>query len=105
MDKYQILHREIEGIPPVDGVTPMNIARLPEPFALLLRTIMRQGSMTVEQLADQLELTMEQAQNLGDHFVAKGYLRIETEGPDEGQVYRVYFARTRKRYIPPELLG
>jgi hypothetical protein len=104
VDRYQILDQELESIPHVDGVIPTDILALPGPFDVLLRNLMRKGSMTVEQLASELDLTVEQAHSLGEHFVAKGYLRAENEEEGGEQVYRVYFARMRRHDIPNELV-
>ncbi len=93
----------------MDGITPTDILALPEPFDKFLRLLMRQGSMTIEQIAVQLGLTDEQAQSLADIFVSKGYLRTEAIASEEeeesgtGTVYRVYLARMRKQNIPIDL--
>ena len=103
MDKYQVMYQELQEIPSVDGIAPTDVLSLPEHFERLLRTLMRKGSMTVEEVANELDLPVNQAQNLGDVLIEKGYLRAEGGGPDTGPVYRVYFARVRKRNIPAGL--
>jgi predicted ArsR family transcriptional regulator len=99
----------LQQFPQVEGIIPTDILGLPEPFDVLLRTLMRQGSMTVDQLAAQLDLPPHQAQQLGDGLVTKGYLRVEEPESEEesgqGRIYRVYYARMRKHNIPSDLLG
>lgn len=90
-------------MPNVDGISPTDILLLPKDFEQLLRTLMRKGSMTVEEFANQLDLPLDQAQNLGNLFVEKGYLRTEGKEPDSGPVYLVYLARVRRHNIPSSL--
>jgi hypothetical protein len=102
-DKYESLLQEVQGLDHVDGVIPTALLELPESIALLIREMMRQGSMTVDELAAFLELSVSQADDLGEALVAKGYLVSDTTNAREGQVYRVFYARVRKRNLPPEL--
>ena len=100
VDKYNSLLQELNEIPQVEGVVPTSILELPESVGLLLRTLMRQGSMTVHELAAFFEVTENQANELGELLVAKGYLMYDANNADEGQVYRVFYARMRNRNIP-----
>jgi hypothetical protein len=102
-DKYESLLQEVNGLPQVEGVLPAGILELPDSVATLLRTIMRQGSMTVNELANFLEVGVSQADHLGEQLVAKGYLVSDTNNSEGGQVYRMFYARMRKRNIPSEL--
>ncbi len=103
MDRYERMYQEIQEMPNVEGISPTDILLLPKDFEPLMRTLMRKGSMTVEDFAHQLELPLDHAQNLGDLFVEKGYLRTEVTGTDSELVYRVYLARMRKHNIPSSL--
>jgi predicted transcriptional regulator len=102
-DKYESLLQEVQELPHVEGVIPTNILGLPDSIAFLLRTMMRQGSMTVDELATFLEVSTSQADHLGEQLVARGYLVSETNNSEGGQIYRVFTARMRKRNIPSEL--
>jgi hypothetical protein len=102
-DKHESLLQEVQELPQVEGVIPTSILELPESVALLLRTMMRQGSMTVDELAAYLEVSVSQADHLGEQLVAKGYLVSDTNNSEGGQIYRVFYARMRKRNIPSEL--
>jgi len=99
-EKYQLLYQELEKLPKVDGIAPVDILGLPQPLATFLRSLMRKGPMSPEQIAVQLDLTKELAQVLADQLVTKGYLRTE-EG--EEKLYLVYFARMRKHNVPSDL--
>lgn len=76
---------------------------LPEPFDKILQRLIRQGSMTTNELAELLEMTPSQAQHLGEDLVAKGYLRTEEHESEGGVIFRVYLARMRKQNIPLDL--
>lgn len=102
-EKYESLLQEIQELPQVEGVIPTSVLEMPQGIALLLRTMMRQGSMTVNELAAVLEVSVSQADYLGEQLVAKGYLTSDTNNSEGGQVYRVFYARMRKRNIPSEL--
>src|SRR5262245_53947678 len=102
-DKYKSLLQDVQGLEQVEGVIPTAILELPEGIALLLRAMMRQGPMTVDELAVFLELSVSQADDVGEALVAKGYLVSDTTNAREGQVYRVFYARTRKHNLPSEL--
>jgi len=102
-DKYESLLQDVQGLEEVEGVIPTAMLDLPESITLLLRAMMRQGSMTVDEMATFLELSVSQADDLGEALVAKGYLVSDTANAREGQVYRVFYARVRKRNLPSEL--
>ena len=103
MSQYDSLHDEVDSLETVEGITPLAATMLPEPFGPLLRKLIRQGSMTVEEIAAELELDPDAAQHLGSHLAAKGYLREEEHEASGGTVYRVYLARIRKHSIPLDL--
>lgn len=103
VDIYETLLREVQDLPQTEGVSPTSILELPDSVAHLLRTLMRQGSMSVHELALLLEVTDAQADSVGEQLVEKGYLLSETSSSEGGHIYRVYFARMRKRNIPSEL--
>ncbi len=100
MDRLESLHREIADLPPVEGTTPLGVASLPEPLNKVLQRMIRQGAMSVNELADALDLPPQEAHHLGEHLVAKGYLRTEEQSDEGGTVFRVYLARMRKQNIP-----
>ena len=77
MNQYDSLHDEVDNLEAVEGITPLAATTLPDPFGPLLRKLIRQGSMTVEEIAAELGLDADDAQHLGSHLAAKGYLREE----------------------------
>ena len=102
MNTYDDLHHEVDNLDPVEGITALSATMMPEPFGSLLRKLIRKGSMTTEEIAAELGMDPIEAQDLGSHLAAKGYLR-EEEQQDSGTVFRVYLARIRKQSIPLDL--
>jgi hypothetical protein len=103
MDRLESLHNEISDLQPVEGTTPLGVAALPEPLNKVLQRMIRQGAMSAEELAAELDLPPEDAQHIGEHLVTKGYLRTEEQAGEGGTVFRVYLARMRKQNIPLDL--
>lgn len=103
MDRIESLHNEIADLQSVEGTTPLGVASLPEPFNKVLQRMIRQGAMSVDELAAALDLPVDDAQHIGEHLVSKGYLRIEEQAGEGGTVFRVYLARMRKQNIPLDL--
>ncbi|HSN77917.1 MAG TPA: hypothetical protein VL334_22810 [Anaerolineae bacterium] len=103
MDRFDNLHHEISELDPVEGTTPLGVAMLPEPLDKVLQRLIRQGAMSAEELAEALEMTPEEAQDLGEHLASKGYLRVEEKEDEGGIVFRVYLARMRRQNIPLDL--
>lgn len=100
MDRLESLHNEIADLQPVEGITPLGVAELPEPLNKVLQRMIRQGAMSVDDLAAALEMPVQDAQHVGEHLVTKGYLRTEEQAGEGGTVFRVYLARMRKQNIP-----
>ena len=103
MDRYESLHHEIAEFDTVEGTTPLAVAMLPEPFDKVLQRLIREGAMSVQELAEALNLSLDEAQHLGEHLVAKGYLRTEEKEGESGVFFRVYLARMRRQKIPLDL--
>jgi len=102
MDRFDQLHNNVMQFREVSGTTALDIALLPEPFNLILQKLIRQGSMSIQEMAEEFQLTPDEAHHLGEDLIAKGYLRAG-EREDGGTMYHVYFARMRKQNIPLDL--
>jgi predicted transcriptional regulator len=103
VQSFEVLRQTVADLPRFHGITPLDAANLPEPLNDLMRKLIRQGSMTVEQLAAELGVNNGDGQLLADEMVAAGLLKIEESNLASGSVYRVYYARTRSRSLPLEL--
>lgn len=92
------IQSEIEAREKHEGITPADLLDLSEPLRRLMSRITREGEMTVEVAAEQVGESPENAREMLDALVEKGYL--EREAREEGWVYRTRFARKRGREIP-----
>ncbi len=101
MTAFADLLQQLAQLQPVKGIAPVEVLSLPDSLAAVVRKMMR-GGMTLSALADELGLPLDQAQQVGDVMVAKGYLT--SEGAESDCVtYRVYFARMRGQNIALDL--
>ncbi len=103
MIDFEKLIEDLAKIPPVKGVSPVDVLALPDPLGGLIRKMTRKKTMTLEDLAGEMDLTREETRQIGDLLVEKGYLRAELRHTEDNLVYRVYYARMRKRNIPLDL--
>jgi predicted ArsR family transcriptional regulator len=95
------LEQQLAQLQPVKGIAPVDVLRLPDSLASVIRKTMR-GGMTLSALADELGLSLDQARQVGDAMVEKGYLTCE--GAESGGLtYKVYFARMRGHNIAVDL--
>ena len=102
MMAFADLQRQLAGLAPVKGIAPVDILQLPAAVTPAVRKMMRQG-LTLSELADELDLPLDQARQVGDILVEKGYLINQPQG-DSGDIrYRVYFARKRGQNITVDL--
>ncbi len=103
MDRFENLHHDISELETVEGTTPLGVAMLPEPLNKVLQRLIREGAMSAGDLAAAMDLTPAEAQHVGEHLAAKGYLRIEEKEGEGGILFRVYLARMRRQNIPLDL--
>ena len=98
MGIFDHIQKEIETRESQDGITPADLLSLSAPLRRLMNRITREGSLTVQAAAEQMEGSEEGAREMLDALVEKGYLeRVEQEG---GWEYRTRFARKRGRELP-----
>ncbi len=103
MASFDALWQAVTRLKPVEGVLPMDVLDMPAPLGGTLRKFIRTGSMSLAELAADLELNQNQAREVGDVLVQKGYLNAEEHAQGGSVTYRVYLARMRKRNIPLDL--
>ncbi len=101
MTAFADLQQQLAQLKPVRGIAPVDVLSLPDVLATVVRKMMR-GGMTLSALAGELGLPLDQARQVGDVMVEKGYLTSEGAESD-GVTYRVYFARMRGRNIAIDL--
>ena len=110
MMAFAELQRQLAQLPSVNGIAPVDVLGLPDSLATVIRKMMR-GRMALAVLAGELALPLDQARQVGDAMVEKGYLISESadnngtdSGADnDGVTYKVYFARMRGQKIAVDL--
>jgi hypothetical protein len=102
MTAFADLQRQLVQLQPVKGFAPVDILSLPDSLAAVVRKMMRHG-MTLAELASELDLPLDQARQVGDLLVEKGYLTGQEQGESGEIVYKVYFARMRGQNIAVDL--
>jgi len=96
------LQRQLVELTPVKGVAPVDILELPAAVTPAVRKMMRRG-LTLAELASELDLPVEQAREVGEILVAKGFLTSQRDANLGDPVYKVYFTRKRGQNISIDL--
>ena len=102
---YDLLEQALQERPRLEGVTPVNIAELPEPLRASLRETLRVGTISMCMIADDLGLHHDQASRVADLLIDKGFLSAAGESPDGESLYRIKLARRKGRDVPTDIWG
>jgi DNA-binding MarR family transcriptional regulator len=98
MGIFSRIQKEIDDRDKQEGITPADLLDLSPSLRRLMNRITRQGEITTGTAAEYLEETPDNAQQMLNALVEKGYLeRVEKE---DGWVYRTRFARKRGHELP-----
>ncbi|MGB0388628.1 MAG: hypothetical protein ACPGWR_27725 [Ardenticatenaceae bacterium] len=88
---------ELKKRPQTRGISLAEVLDLPEPLDLMLNKIIRQRSMTINQMAATFDLKPAQMQQLAELLLEKGILRTAKPNSNGETRYRVYLTRTHQR--------
>jgi hypothetical protein len=102
MTAFADLQRQLAELAPVKGIAPVDILQLPTAITPAVRKMMRHG-LTLAELAQEVDLSLDQARQVGDLLVDKGFLTSQQQGDSGDTIYRVYFARMRGQNIAVDL--
>jgi len=102
MIAFTDLQRQLAELAPVKGIAPVDILQLPATITPAVRKMMRHG-LTLAELAQELDLSLDQARQVGDLLVDKGFLTSQQQGDSGDTIYKVYFARMRGQNIAVDL--
>ena len=102
MIAFADLKRQLADLAPVKGIAPVDILQLPAAITPAVRKMMRHG-LTLAELAQELDLSSDQARQVGDMLVEKGFLSSQLQGDSGDPIYKVYFARMRGQNIAVDL--
>ena len=102
MTTFETLKQRLIELDRVNGITPVEILDLPKGLHVAVRKMLK-SPMTLEELASELSLPVEETRQIGDLLVDKGFLQIEEPIEESLIRYKVHFARMRSRNIPLDL--
>jgi predicted ArsR family transcriptional regulator len=102
MANFETLQQTLAGLDRVEGVTVIDVMKLPAPLDIVLRRMMKEP-LSLSALSAELQLPVDETHQLMDLLIEKGFVKTEDQSDHGGQVYRVYFARTRKLSLPDNL--
>jgi len=102
MIAFADLQRQLAELAPVKGIAPVDILQLPAAITPAVRKMMRHG-LTLAELAQELDLSLDRARQVGDLLVDKGFLTSQQQGDRDDTIYKVYFARMRGQNIAIDL--
>jgi predicted ArsR family transcriptional regulator len=99
--RFDRLQSELAACQRVTGVTPASLLALPPELRRLLNAVTRQGEMSLQEIASQLDTQPTQARGLLDTLVDKGYLRaVEAGGATR---YKTSLGHKRARKTPSHI--
>ena len=100
MTEFERIKLELEEWSQPPGVSPSTLLGLSEPLRSILKQIMRTGSMSFAELADELPLTVAETGVIAELLVSGGLLQTGDEDPAAGIVYRLRRRRPQRREAP-----
>lgn len=99
MGIFKHLQNEIDEREKREGITLAELLDLSPPLRRLMNRVTRHGELTLTDASDMMGEAPEDAQEMLNALVDKGYLLREKEGTE--WVYRTRFARKRGTSLPP----
>jgi DNA-binding MarR family transcriptional regulator len=99
MGLFDHIQKEIEDREKRDGITLAELLDLSPPVRRMMNRITREGELTAKEAGEHIDVPLEQAQEMLNSLVEKGYL--DREKREEEWVYKIRFARKRGRALPP----
>jgi predicted ArsR family transcriptional regulator len=94
---FDRLQDEINSQESQEGISPVDLLDLPASISKIIKKIIRRNGMKLEEIAQELDQSVEQAKESLDELVAKGYVRqVEVK---EVIWYKARFAQKRNRTL------
>ena len=102
MATFEALQQTLLELNKVNGVSMVDVLALPAPLDSAIKRLLKE-TLSLDKLAEQIQLPVHQTQELLDILVIKGFLTTEEQTSIGGKFYKVYFARMRKHNLPANL--
>ena len=100
MTAFERMREELRAWSNQAGMSPSVLLALNEPLRGALKRIMRQGSMTIDELGVALELDAPQTEVIAELLVTCGLLRTTEQGADGETTYRIRHASNHRPESP-----
>ena len=94
---FDRLQDEINSQENQDGISPVDLLDLPRSISKIIRKIIRKNGMRLDQVAQELDQSLEETKKSLDELVEKGYIR-QVEVKKEIW-YKARFAQKRSRTL------
>ena len=95
--KFAHLLQKIDELAKVEGIRQVDLLALAAPLDTVFSILTRQGAMTTGELAQDLGLTVNQAEIFVKLLLDKGYISKADPQTDKAAGYKVRFATRKKR--------
>jgi hypothetical protein len=103
MALYDLLVQALKESPKLEGVTPADIAELPDPLRESLRETLRVGRISFSKMADDIGLDRDQASLVVDLLIDKGFMSVVREDLEGETLYHINLARRKGRDVPTDI--
>lgn len=94
-DLFERLQEELDEQQPQEAFSTVGLLNLPPALANLIQTIMRANGMSLEQIAHEFDLTLENTNTLLENMIHKGFLRQITI--NQNVIYKPDFQRKPRK--------
>ena len=103
MADFEQLHTAIAALPTVAGIVPVDLLSVPQPLGGAIRGLVRNKAMDTDELAEVIGVTPDEARQLIDLLVEKGYLLTVDGDSGDRPRFCIRYARASKHNIPADL--
>lgn len=102
MATFEAIQQALTGLPRVEGVTAVDIMKLPAPLDVTLRKMLKEP-LSLDAVAAEIQMSKDETSQLMDILVERGFVKSEDQSDHGGLVYKIYLARTRRLNLPASL--
>lgn len=95
---FDKLQSEIEGREQQAGISPADLLTLSPELRKVIKTLMRSGTLNLEEIASRVDLPSDEVQGLMDALSERGYVTL-VEADEEAR-YKVTLTHKRGRELP-----
>ncbi|MEZ4610003.1 MAG: hypothetical protein R2838_07100 [Caldilineaceae bacterium] len=98
MADFEQLHTAIAALPTVAGIVPVDLLSVPQPLGGAIRGLVRNKAMDTDELAEVIGVTPDEARQLIDLLVEKGYLLTVDGDSGDRPRFCIRYARLQAQH-------